>query len=316
MMKNKLARAISMTLAGSALALGAVSTASATSTTMYNMNNFGGLNSNTDGWVWGNTNPPTPTPPASPANNSANFVTHKANFVGTGDPNFIPLGFNGTSSLNWAAEIGVGGDSAQISAQDSLKYNTAFNWSGPAEIDTGAGAWQDTSTAPTGWKHQTDVGLIKTNQDMWVSLTPTVIDGLGNTINFPSGAGNFGITVFFNQDTNTGTYNHHGSWNCPTCTPTARPYTNSNPFGTKNLWYMTHDATVDSSNPLTFPAVAGMTYSIYIGGAGVGNWGTNLANYKLDIATTAVPIPAATWLFGGAMVSLIGAIRRKRVMPV
>ena len=334
MMKTKLARAISLTLAGGALAFGAVSTASATATTMYNMNNFGGLNSNTDGWVWSdpaNTqtgaagpNKAANTTTGAPAGgNLPNFqsATRTSNFVGT-TAGATPFGFNATSSLNWAVQLGAAGDSAQISAQDSTKYSAEANYSGPAEIDTGAGAWQDNAavttntttgvtTGPTGWKHQTDIGLLKADQDMWVTLTPSVVAG-----GAPAFVGNFGLTVFYGMDSNTGSYSHHGRWNCPSCSSAPGfSYTNSNPFGTQGVSYMTHDATVDSNNALTFFANAGLTYSIYLGGAGVGTWGANLANYQLDITTAPVPVPAAAWLFGGALMSLVGARRRKNVLP-
>lgn len=36
---------------------------------------------------------------------------------------------------------------------------------------------------------------------------------------------------------------------------------------------------------------------------------------SLDVSVAAVPVPAAAWLFGGALVSLFGANRRKSVMP-
>jgi len=36
---------------------------------------------------------------------------------------------------------------------------------------------------------------------------------------------------------------------------------------------------------------------------------------SIDIAVSAVPVPAAAWLFGGALISLFGANRRKNVLP-
>jgi len=62
---------------------------------------------------------------------------------------------------------------------------------------------------------------------------------------------------------------------------------------------------------LTFYALANQTYSIYLGGAGVGNWSQNLADYKLNITTSAVPVPAAVWLFGSALAGM-GIIGRRK----
>jgi len=316
MRNTKIAKAVSLALAGAALSVGVITDASAAATTMYNMNNFGGLSTNTDGWVWGNST----TPAAGPANNLTNYQNFagQANFVGTASPTSTPFGYNGTSHLNWAASLGVAGDSATISAADSTQYSAAGNYSGPAEIDTGAGAWQDTginssgnptASGPTGWRHQTDIGLIKADQDMWVTLNPSVVPG-----GAPAFVGNFGITVFTGMDTNSGSYSHHGAWNCPGCSP-ARPYNASNPFATTGLTYLTHDGTVDALNGLTFYAVANQVYSIYLGGAGVGRWNQNLADYSLAISSAPVPVPAAAWLFGGALTGLIGVHRRRRVVP-
>jgi len=49
----------------------------------------------------------------------------------------------------------------------------------------------------------------------------------------------------------------------------------------------------------------------------VGYNGT-MAAYPSSLSITevsAVPVPAAAWLFGGALISLVGARRRKNVLP-
>jgi hypothetical protein len=139
---------------------------------------------------------------------------------------------------------------------------------------------------------------------MYVTLTPSVISGTGYDIQ------NFGITVFTGMDTNTGNYSHHGAWNCPGCA-TPRDFTQNNPFGTQGLTYLTHSGNVDANNPLTFLALAGQEYSVYLGGAGVGRWNQNIADYKLEITTSAVPVPAAVWLMGSGLVGLMSFGRKK-----
>ncbi len=215
-----------------------------------------------------------------------------------------PFGYSGTSHLNWAAQITSPGDSMTVSSADAqARYGFT------AEIDTGAGAWQDTgvdgsgnptANGPTGWKHQTDIGLIKSDVTQNVTLNLRTLGGIND---------NFGVTVFTGIDSNTGSYNHHGSWNCPGCTP-PKSFTADNPFGTQGLTYLAHDATVDATNGLTFTAEAGQVYSIYLGGAGVGRWNNNIAGYELNIASAPVPVPAAIWLFGSALAGLAGARRR------
>lgn len=307
MTKTKLAKAVSMAVAGVALSA-AASTASA-SVTMYNLFATGSP-SETDGWTRmydnGKTSPGIATGPESQGNKGTIMP-----WVGT--PSYgLPFGYQGSSHLNWAAQLGQVGDSATISAADALqRYRVA------AEIDTGAGAWLDAggvnpSTGapipPTGWKHQTDIGLIKSDVTQKVTINLSTLGAVAPNLS----NSNFGVTVFTGMDTKTGNYSHHGSWNCPTCA-TPKPFTDNNPFGTTGLTYLTHDETVDAINGLTFTAIAGQIYSVYLGGNGVGRWGQNVAGYEMKITTSAVPVPGAVWLFGSAMAGLLGLKRRKTI---
>ncbi len=318
MKKSQLAKAVSFAMAGAALFGGVLSDASASATTMYNMavrndallpNGISNRVGGTDGWVWGSTD--------DGASFNWNYGTPTPGFAGTGAGNPTPFGYAGKAHLNWAVELGSAGDSAQISTADALlRYGpSGTGQMTDVEVDTGAGSWQDSQAAPagpTGWKHLTDIGLIKSDVTQNVTLNLTRLTA-PSTPGLPND--NFGITVFNGMDTNTGAYSHHGGWNCPTCA-TATPYNANNPFGTTGLTYLTHDGTVDSVNGLTFTAQAGQVYSIYLGGAGVGVWNRNVSDYQLDIAASPVPVPAAAWLFGSALAGLIGVHRRRRGMPV
>jgi hypothetical protein len=318
MIKTKLAQSVAFAVTGAALSLGAMSDASAH--TMYNTAIRTGVDANgvsnrisgTDGWVYGSRDDdPNPVPGSRIFN--WNFPTATPGWVGTGTgvSTVLPFGYAGKAHLNWAAELHSVGGSLEISKADALnRYGSSIT---DVEIDTGAGAWQDagvgtnglpTATGPTGWKHQTDIGLIMAEESMFVTLKPSVVAGTGYDIQ------NFGITVLTGMDTNTGSYSHHGAWNCPGCSP-ARPYDANNPFGTTGLTYLTHDATVDGNNGLTFMALAGQVYSIYLGGAGVGRWNANVADYSLSITTAPVPVPAAVWLFGSALAGM-GVIGRRK----
>jgi len=66
------------------------------------------------------------------------------------------------------------------------------NYGLSAEIDTCAGAWKDDTG--TGWKHQTDIGLIKSDFDGLVRLNLTTLGSFNN---------NFGVTVFTGMDDTT-----------------------------------------------------------------------------------------------------------------
>ena len=177
-------------------------------------------------------------------------------------------------------------------------YDSMTNYGLSAEIDTCAGAWKDDTG--TGWKHQTDIGLIKSDFDGLVRLNLTTLGSFNN---------NFGVTVFTGMDdTTTADYSHHGGWNNAFKTEAT-----SNPWYAvgvgSGMDYLVHDATVDTTNYLEFFAKAGQVYTIALGGNGVGSWNANVAGYELNIA--AVPVPGAVWLFGSALAGFAGLGRRK-----
>ena len=139
----------------------------------------------------------------------------------------------------------------------------------------------------------------------------------------------FGITVFTGLDTTTAAYSHHGAWNCPGCTtgtpsvPAPKPFDASNPFygagvGSGVVYDgsigvsipgQAYSDNVDGINGFTFLAQAGQVYSVYLGGVGFSRWNAGVDNYQLTVS--AVPIPAAVWLFGSALAGL-GVIGRRK----
>lgn len=318
MLKNKnLARAVTLALTGTALSMGTLGIAQAH--TMYNTYNAyaapaatdGG--SGTDGWT-------------RVGGSSANYALGAAlgsgsdavqNWVGT--CGFLPcqtrpFGYQGHQALNWAVEIHNVGDTAVVSQADA-DADYGHTW-GYADIDTARGAWNDkgptgSATTGQGWAHNTDYGLFMSEVTAYVTLTPSTVSGNWN---------NFGITVFTGMDDENSAYSHHSGWNTKflsggdpdNSNPSENPAKVSNPHGTNNLTYLTHS----ESGDLTFLAVANQIYSIYIGGnSGAGNFGPH-DGYILNITTAPVPLPAATWLFGSALISLVGVHRRKRVVPI
>ncbi|OAI09901.1 hypothetical protein A1359_18160 [Methylomonas lenta] len=289
MTKTKLALAI----AAAALSVGA--TSASASTTMYNTFTSQDKTA-TDGWtrIADTNSDGYGTGPESQGNKGLILQ-----WAGTADKK-LPFSYAGSSHLNWAVQLTGEGDVAEISGADSMaKYG--FD----AEIDTGGGAWRDNSASPTGWKHQTDIGLISSDVTQMVHLNLTAL-GQQQANTFST----FGITVFEGMDTNTGNYSHHGSWNNAT-----KPYTNDNPFGTTGLINIGYSDNVDAANDFVFTAEAGKIYSIYLGGVDFSRWNTGVDNYKLTVTTSAqtgvVPVPGAVWLFGSAVAGMIGFGRRK-----
>ena len=296
MKKTKLALAV----AGAALSVAA--TGASASTTMYNTFTTP-VKTATDGWtrIHDSNGDGYGTGPESQGNKGLIIP-----WAGTAS-NKLPFNYTGSSHLNWAVQLTGAGDSAEISGADSMaKYG--FD----AEIDTGGGAWRDTgldsdgnptATGPTGWKHQTDIGLISSDVTQMVHLNLTALSQQQ-----ASTFSTFGVTVFENMDANTGPYSHHGSWNNAT-----KPYTNNDPFGTTGLINIGYSDNVDAVNDFVFTAVAGKIYSIYLGGVDFSRWNAGVDNYKLDVTTSPVPVPGAVWLFGSAIVGMIGFGRRKAV---
>lgn len=216
----------------------------------------------------------------------------------------LPFGYTGSAHLNWAAAIHHSGAMEVSAAAAAASYGGAV-----VELDTGAGAWKDASASPTGWKHQTEIGLIKSDIDTLVRINLETVGSTLTTGGLPGTPNsNFGVTIFTGMDSTTANYSHHGGWN-----NASLPETTSNPFYAagvgSGMTYLTHDATVDAVNYIEFFANAGQVYSIAFGGNGVGHWRENISGYKMTIS--AVPVPGAVWLFGSAIAGMVGFGRRK-----
>lgn len=313
--------ALAMTAAGMSNAMA--------STTMYNLYQAYSVPTvinpgSTDGWTWSDSSEKGTTAGAvlNAWAGTAGYNTNPA------DPR--PFNYVGSSALNWAAHITQAGDSLQISQADSFARYGVY-----ADIDTGGGAWQDSSAAQIGWGHNTDIGLFKSDVSTSVTLK---LSGIYNAANPPTtGAGamvsNFGITVFVGMDTvvpvlASDGYSHHSKWNDANDTDpnVLDPYAKSNPFKTQGVTYVDGLGTntpgnvsymtgVTSGNGFTFAAQANVIYSIYLGGYRLTGWNTGHDGYALDISTTPVPVPAAVWLMGSGLSGLLVYGRRKKPEP-
>jgi hypothetical protein len=308
MKKTKLAQAVSMALAGTALSLGAVSTANAAVTTMYNLTTSGAadnstnttnpttggvwaLSGNTDGWLYGFTG-------SNPAPGTG--TTSVAKWAGTTGINTTPFGYTG-AHLNWGFEItGGNGGTGEISTFDSFNRYGVY-----ADIDTAKGAWSDAVQPPnaSGWRHDLDFGLFKSDTTGLVTLNATGILQSGT---------NFGFTIFKGQNTNS-TYSHHGGWNANNnatgLTAASLPGGGTTLGVSDIVAYSVGGATPSNLNTISFNAQAGQVYTILIGGYRNGSWGETIDGYKLTVSQ--VPVPAAVWLFGSALAGM-GVIGRRK----
>ena len=299
MQKSKLAQAIGMAISGAVLAAGGMSSASA-STTMYNTYTTAATSA-TDGWthVYDGSDANTIATGPESQGNKGDIVP----WVGTSAATVLPFNYVGSQTLNWGVQLNHSRDSAVISTADAVQ-----RYGYTAEIDTGGGAWFDNgrdaggniTEIPTGWKHQTDIGLISTDSSANITLNLTALGTLQNPT-----FSRFGITVFTGMNTATANYSHHGAWN--TCTDlactTPPNFAKNNPFYAagvgSGLTYLTHSDNVNSVNGLTFHADPGQVYSIFLGGWGFANWNAGVDQYSLSI--TSVPEPGTGWLFGSVL---------------
>jgi hypothetical protein len=306
MKKTNIAKAVALAI-GSTLLMGAISDASAAATTMYNLtSNEGAINESTtpcapcnpggsDGWVWGFH---------GTALGSTNSV---AGWAGTDGPNTTPFGYNGNGVLHWGLHMTANG-TAEISSQDSVnRYGIG------ADIDTAKGAWSDTKlTGAQGWRHDLDFGLFKSDVGGTITLNAIAINGSSST-----STPNFGFTIFKGMNTNADPdldYNHHGAWNINNNTQIGAPTSASLPGGGTNfavadiVAFSIGGDTPSNINTISFHADPGQIYTIVLGGYRNGAWIDTVDGYKVNVS--AVPLPGAVWLFGSAIVGLIGFGRR------
>jgi len=302
-MKNiKLSKAITLALAGTALSIGAVSNVSAKS--MYNTYNrtptadgTDGGSYGTDGWVWGAK--------VSYADSVLNSHQDAAPWVGTADDK-VAFNYQGSAPVNWAALLEGAGASQVISQQNSFDTYGIY-----ADIDSTGGSWLDSNK--TSWKHNTEIGLIKSEITQKVHINISSLNGISKF-----GTEKYGANIYKGMDTTTGFFNHHGVWS----EPDLGIFNLDNPLyafdpsvtGT-GMTYLTHNTNIDKSNDISFVAQAGEIYSILLGGYLGEDWNQQHDGHVINITTSAVsavPIPTAAWLMGSGLMGLASFSRRKK----
>lgn len=279
--QKQLVKAIAYLTAGTGMVIGSVSQASASS--IY-YNTYSAYSANI----------------VSDFNNGyRDGMTAGSTFAGWTSPSSaMPFGFD-NERLHWAAEISSGGDSLTVSSQDA--HDRYGIW---ADIDTAKGAWSD---GDNGWEHQIDVGLIRSDVDTDVTINITGLEAPGQVGVWHD----FGVSIYSGMP--GGVWLAHGTWNCGVsyagCLDGSDTYQVDNPLSASGLSYITHDATVDALNGITFHATAGTVYTVLLGGSSGGSVFGPKEGYALNITT--VPIPGALWLFGSALAGLIAASRNR-----
>lgn len=296
---RKLTHSVALAIAGSAMVAGSMASAEA-STTMYNRYNeyysdivtdgppypnLGTEENGTDGWQWGTIG----------AISHGNPNAADPGWVGTSGPTTSPFLTTKAMALNWAAHLTATGDNLEISEADAFSRYGIY-----ADLDTTQGAWH--GQGPTtlgngvfgpsfGKRNSLDFGLFKSDVTQQVTLN---IRGRLHPED------NFGITVYTGLAPSETAFNHHA------------PYYGDNMQSFDGMPYLTHTVrdpvTYLTSNSLSFTANAGQIYTIALGGNN-GSWDGGYDSYILNITT--VPVPGAIWLFGSAVLGMVGMRRRK-----
>ncbi|GEM_PF-498190 len=328
-MKYKmLSKTIALVMGSGMLAAGSLGTASA-ATTMYNTFNHGvdgppdpqklmatiggnvaSVSNGTDGWVRAGEKTVFGAPqPIQYGDGPGGSNRQDVPWVGT-PGGARPFGYTGDRHLNWAIHLESAGDSGTISSQDAFDKYGIY-----ADIDTAGGAWLDNTPTPyQGWKHDIEIGLLKSDVTQEVTLS---VQGLKD----PSA--NYAFTVFKGMDNHAqDTYSHHGVWhenlilNLSDDPPAGYQTPNgaNGPFGGDAGRIGPDDfAMVDdwTGNDATFTAEAGQIYTILLGGYKADDWTVTRQGHVLNVTTSPVPLPAAAWLFAPAIAGLLGFGRRK-----
>ena len=303
MTNSKLAHAVTMAMTGTALSV--VTATASGGTTSYNTfnhdrpapNSLVSGGNGTDGWM--RTTAASSTAPAEcqvagsycgagpgTSNNpskqvpTGNVAVPWAGKDPRDDPKFQ---YKGNQTLNWTAVLESAGDSVTISHNDAFTRYKIH-----ADIDTAKGAWHDNTS--TGWAHDTDIGLFRSEVTQVVTLTISSLLASGQTNVTPK----YGFTVFEGQTSSTGNYNHHQGWHAVTPAEAQAVGNNEKPIsenpplaGATGLAKLILDDVV--GNSATFTAEAGKVYTIYLGGFQAGDWTETRNDYQLVISGAAPP---------------------------
>ncbi len=352
MKKTKLAKAIGFALAGAALTAGSVSTASAASTTMYNLYraNFGGLDGSGNA-IYTSTS----TTPCSPCSNSTSTPGGVANDAGGWTDGWVwsanpqlgqvdpspspksPITPIGETAANAAANrpgwVGIGGSSTPTQVTPfGYAAGGTLNWA--AEFTGGNGGLATISNADSIARYSQSAD-IDTAQGAWSDAALTGAAGWRHDLDFGlfksdtsglvtlSASGinntgsNFGFTIFKGADTSTASYNHHGAWNAGNNTQAGAPNAASLPGGGRNLPASSIVAfSVGGAIPIDLNTISFNALAGQVYTIALGGYKNGNWTDTLDgykLNVSQVPVPGAVWLFGSAMAGLVGFGRRNKI---
>ncbi len=197
-------------------------------------------------------------------------------------------GYSGNLPANWMMEFHHGDTSHTASTADALSEGAPSGY----VLDMGARSYKDGST---NWGHSADFGLLDLHEGGTYQIT---VSADNNTNLVPA----FG--VWDGWDTSIAASRHQAWLNNGAINPMGAVFGSTLTPHCSSCW--AHASSPGGTATLTLNLTAGQ-YTLILGGYDSPAPGLNAYTATVSL----VPIPAAGWLFGGALVGLAGLARRK-----
>jgi len=209
-----------------------------------------------------------------------------------GSPTVAGKDYAAALPVTWIANVHHNDHNYAVSTADAISKGAASDYT----LSSFNNKWNEsplTFGPGSSWGAALDYGLI--NTDVAGDLTITISADSTLASDFAAG-----FTLWSGWG-DAGTGNKHQAWNFDANNPDSLSVTGTT--------YLGHASTTVSGGTatLTYSNIAAGQYSLFIGGNGSDN--TNQF-YTADISVSAVPVPAAAWLMGSAILGLAG-MRRK-----
>jgi len=200
-------------------------------------------------------------------------------WTGTDTPNY-------TGSLNamWYADVAGKGSSDVLSTAGAVSQGADPTFA----LAVGPMGWSMNSSGMMGMGHGADFGLIQLETASNLTITLAADSSLSSLLQ-P------GFSLFQGWDTGS-TANRYISYS----------NNQNNPLSTQGLTYLdgAGNTKAGGSVTLSFTNLSAGDYTIFIGGDNTASAGVP-GQYTVALSAAAVPVPAAVWLFGSALLGLI-----------
>ena len=208
-------------------------------------------------------------------------------WMGSAAPNY-------TGSLNsvWYADLSTGNTDV-VSTENAISAGADPLY----QLAVGPMGWQRPPAAAyphSGMGHGADIGLLQLGSASNLTITvaaDSTTPADPTTVIIP------GFSLFQGWDTGTTANQVQAYFN-----------NQNNPLGTVGLTYLNGGGGSGTAYTMEFTNLSAGDYTLILGGNAAGGHGA----YSVTFATTAVPVPAALWLFSSALLGLGVFSKRKQ----